>query len=206
MDFIAFFDLLIALVLSITVHEACHAAMANFLGDPTAKNEGRLSLNPARHLDLLGTLMLFVAHFGWGKPVPYNENNLRNPRLDSALIAAAGPLSNLLTALILALVLKYVTLFSGAATFFHTWFAISLVLFIFNLIPIAPLDGSKFLRLFIPRRFMHAYNDYLERGPVLLVVLIVGDLFLKEVSGFSILGTFMGFMYDLLSFAIFVIT
>ena len=89
---------ILALVIVVTIHECSHAWVAYKLGDPTAKMAGRISLNPFRHLDVLGTLMIFIAHFGWGKPVPFNYFNLKHPRRDSALIAMAGPISNLLSA------------------------------------------------------------------------------------------------------------
>jgi len=181
--------LLIALAFCITVHETAHAWVAYKLGDPTAKMEGRISLNPLHHLDVLGTLMIFIAHFGWGKPVPYNEHNLKHPRRDAALISMAGPFTNLLSAFAIALLIKYIP---HMPTFvFETLraiYSLSIILFLFNLIPIAPLDGSKLLGLVIPRSKDAWYHHYLSQGPVILVILIIGDRLLAETTGFSPLG------------------
>src|SRR3990167_10883511 len=97
---------LAALIIAVTIHEFAHAFAADRLGDPTPKLMGRLTLNPLAHLDVLGTLMLLIARFGWGKPVQIDPFNLQNPRRDSALIALAGPLSNLLLAVVLSLILR----------------------------------------------------------------------------------------------------
>jgi Zn-dependent protease len=199
--------LLIALTFCITVHECAHAWAAFKLGDPTAKMEGRVSLNPLRHLDVLGTLMIFIAHFGWGKPVPYNENNLKHPRRDAALISIAGPFTNLLTAFAIALLLKF---FPQMPTFaFDTLraiFSLSIILFLFNLIPIAPLDGSKFLGLLVPKSKLNWYHRYLSQGPIYLIILIIGDRLLSETTGFSPLGLALQYGYEAVTVVIFLAT
>jgi Zn-dependent protease len=199
--------LLIALAFCITVHECAHAWVAFKLGDPTAKMEGRVSLNPLRHLDVLGTLMIFIAHFGWGKPVPYNPHNLKHPRRDAALISMAGPFTNLASAFVIALLLKYIPQMPTFA--FETLraiFNLSIILFLFNLIPIAPLDGSKFLALFIPRSMEHGYQQFLSKGPMFLIILIVGDRLLAETIGFSPLSVALQYGYEAVTVLIFLAT
>lgn len=200
------FYLIIALAVCVSVHEASHAGMAYLLGDPTAKREGRLTLNPLKHLDPLGTLMLFIVHFGWGKPVPYNEHNLRQPRRDAALIAMAGPLSNLITALFISLLLKYLPSPSLLLNALQAIFSLSLILFLFNLIPIAPLDGSKLVGLIIPRSLDHRYQAFLAQGPVILIVFIIADRLISEASGFSLFSTYLQYGYELITVGLLLIT
>ncbi len=144
------------IVVGLTVHEYAHAATAYRLGDATAKERGRLSLNPLRHIDPLGFLFLIIAGFGWAKPVSFDRSRLARPRRDEALIAAAGPASNLILALLLSVILRItLPLFSGVASgswngtlvmgLFNVLLStvyINYGLFIFNLIPLPPLDGS----------------------------------------------------------------
>ncbi len=199
--------LLIALAVCITVHEAAHAWAAYKLGDPTAKMAGRVSLNPMRHLDLLGTIMIFIAHFGWGKPVPFNYYNLKHPRRDAALISIAGPLSNLLTAFVIAILFKYIPNMPVVfMNILRTIFSLSIVLFLFNLLPIAPLDGSKLIGLIIPHSKEAWYQRFLSQGPFYLILLIVFDRLLAAVTGFSFFGTFLQFGYELITVLIFLAT
>ena len=198
--------LIIALVVCITVHEAAHAWVALKLGDPTAQIEGRVSLNPMRHLDILGTIMIFIAHFGWGKPVPYDYHNLRHPRRDSALISVAGPVTNLLTALLVAVLIKYISMPLPIFELLRAIYTLSIVLFLFNLIPISPLDGSKLLGLLIPRSKEAAYQRFISQGPVLIILLIIGDRLIHEVSGFSFFGYYLEFGYDLVTTGIMLAT
>lgn len=192
-------NLVIALAVCITVHEAAHAWVAFKLGDPTAKMEGRVSLNPMRHLDILGTLMIFIAHFGWGKPVPFNYNNLKNPRRDAFLIAVAGPIVNLFTAFLIAILFKYVPLPNLFFDVLRAIYSLSIVLFLFNLIPIAPLDGSKFVGLVVPRSKEYWYQSFLAQGPLYIILLIIADRLIAEATGFSLLGTYLQFGYDLIT-------
>lgn len=176
-----------ALVIGITIHEAAHAWTAYKLGDPTPKLEGRVSLNPLRHLDPLGTLFIFIIRFGWGKPVHFNPNNLKHPLRDEVLIAAAGPLSNILLVLILIPIKESLSNPLLAAWVEMTIF-INLVLCLFNLIPIAPLDGSKIIKIIIPKTLQYSYNQFLEKGPVILISLLIFDRIYLLVSGNSLLG------------------
>ncbi len=173
-----------AILLSLSVHEFSHAAVAKLLGDDTAEQQGRLTLNPLSHVDYLGLFMLVVVGFGWGKPVPFDETRLRYPRLGPALVAGAGPLSNLLFA---RFVLFVSGVFSSAGVFasshlliafFQMLVLINLGLMMFNLLPIPPLDGSKWLfallpdRLWKTRAFLELYGTF-----ILLGLLIVDSLF-----------------------------
>jgi len=172
-----------ALLIAITVHEAAHAWMAYKLGDHTAKYEGRVTLNPLAHLDPIGTLMIFIAHFGWGKPVPYNPYHLKHPKRDSALIAIAGPIANFITALIFSIPLQYINfeilgkigIFLGGIV--SATVLLNVGLFVFNLLPIAPLDGSKLIGAFIPDRYHAEYQEYLRIGPFILIGLILLENF-----------------------------
>lgn len=185
---------IIAILIALTVHEWAHALVANWLGDPTAKEEGRLTLNPVAHLDPVGTLLFFIIHFGWGKPVPVNPRYFRHPRRDNALVALAGPLSNLIVAVVAFVLLTVIApqmmhvasaedlLFThgtgtrliafGAQILANTLF-INLGLMAFNLLPIAPLDGSKIIEPFIPERYHLEYGWFLQNGPFILIAILL---------------------------------
>src|SRR5260221_8620525 len=155
-----------ALLICLTIHEFAHAFVADRLGDPTAKLAGRVTLNPLAHLDPIGTVAMILFRFGWGKPVPFDPYNLKNPKTDSALIALAGPVSNLLLALLLSLVLRFAPLGDGIiAAFLYAIITINVGLAIFNFIPIHPLDGGKILIGLAPKdvaaewdRALHQYG------------------------------------------------
>ena len=141
---LAFVVIFGGIIIAIGIHEAAHCYMADYLGDPTPRSLGRLTLNPLAHLDPVGTLVILVTGaFGWGKPSPFDPYNLKNPRRDTALIALAGPISNLLLALGLSLVLRLSTWPLALSTVFYFLISLNVNLAIFNLIPIAPLDGSR---------------------------------------------------------------
>ena len=163
---------IVAILLAITVHEFSHAWVANYLGDPTAKKAGRVTLNPLAHLDPLGTIALILVRFGWGKPVPINPNNFKNPRLGSALTALAGPTSNFLLANVVAIIIKVSSLPLGSTMgvflSYVIWF--NLVLMVFNLLPIPPLDGSKFFALIFPVLDNPKFEIY---GPFILIAFIL---------------------------------
>ena len=187
--------LVFILATAITVHEFSHAWMAWKLGDPTAKSQGRVSLNPLRHLDPLGTLMVFIAHIGWGKPVPVNPQNFKNPIRDNALVSAAGPLSNLLTAMAMGYPLKFFAtherLYGSAflTDLFSGFIMISIVLFLFNLLPFKPLDGAGILGFFIPRKHFFKYEKFMEDHVGHFMVFILIDMFIfRQYLGFSIVG------------------
>lgn len=135
----------IALICAITIHEFSHAFVADRLGDPTPRSQNRVSLNPLHHLDPLGTLMMFLVSFGWGKPVPIDPYNFSNPRRDEMLVALAGPGSNLILAVILSILWHF---FPSSVIVIFIY--INIALAVFNLLPIPPLDGSKIILNFMP--------------------------------------------------------
>ena len=203
--FLAFFGaVVVALVVGISFHEFSHALIATGLGDSTPRRQGRLSLNPLRHLDTAGTVLLFLGGFGWGKPVPVNPNALRDgARSGMALVALAGPLSNLATAALFSVPIKlgwlpwrspfvirslvglddYMGLFISSIVIF------SIVLAVFNLIPLAPLDGFRVVAGLLPRELARPFVALEQFGPVILILLIFLPFFLG--LSFSPLHEFM---------------
>ncbi len=179
---------IIALIIGVTAHEFSHAWAATMLGDPTPRVQGRLSLNPLRHLDPVGTLMLFVAHIGWGKPVPYNPGFLRHPVRDSALIALAGPMMNIAIALILVFPVRILYTISGTGSFswelLATAVTLNIVLAIFNLLPFPPLDGSKILFSLLPARYRAMLPGIRNYGYIFLIVFLL----MPHLIGVNILG------------------
>ena len=168
-----FFISILSLIIAVTIHEFAHAFAADKLGDPTPSLQGRLTLNPKAHLDPLGSIMLLLFRFGWGKPVPFDPFNLRHPKRDSALIALAGPASNIILAVILSLTAK-LTGSTLLALFSAPLIIISINLAIFNLLPIPPLDGSKIIYGLLPIEWADEYNDFMRSyGSILLILLII---------------------------------
>jgi Zn-dependent protease len=164
-----------AIILAITVHEANHAFVAVSLGDNTPRLMGRLSLNPLRHLDPIGTLLLFVAHFGWGKPVMFNPRNLRiNPLLGSAAVSFAGPLANILFAMLLVSLFRSFNpgLSPQLQTFFRSLIEINVLLAAFNLVPIPPLDGFGVVQGLLPARLAYSLEPLRQYGPIILLIAI----------------------------------
>jgi Zn-dependent protease len=178
-----------AILVALTFHEFSHALAAYLLGDQTAKRMGRLSLNPLAHLDPIGFMALVLIGFGWGKPVPFNPYNLRFPKWGSSIVAAAGPISNILMVLLFGFVLKTVyPLFPAGnllVEFLVLLVELNLILCIFNLIPVPPLDGSKFLLSALTDPKYYKTRFVLEtRGPLILFGLILLDSF----SGLNLLS------------------
>ncbi len=180
-----------ALAAALTVHEFGHALVATWLGDDTARRRGRLTLNPLAHLDLLGTILLLVAGFGWGKPVPVDHTRLRaSPKMGMALVALAGPVSNLTLALALAILWKM----SGwaslqAMTVIWVFLIYNVVLAVFNLIPIPPLDGFRVAVGVLPHEMARSYARMDLYGPTFLLIFIVFNWFVfSAIFGVSILS------------------
>lgn len=170
---------LLAVLFCLTVHETCHGLAALALGDPTAKRQHRLSLNPLRHIDWFGLLMMLVAGFGWARPVPVNPNYFKKPRQGMALTALAGPVSNLLLALLLLIPARLIYTYAHYSVFNQTALdfltstaALSIGLGLFNLIPIPPLDGSKVLVVLLPERAYRWLMRY-ERFGIFALWLLV---------------------------------
>jgi len=180
-----------SILLALTIHEYAHAWMANRFGDSTAKMLGRLSFNPFVHLDPIGTLMLFIVGFGWAKPVPVDIRYFSNPKRMMLWVALAGPLSNILVALISGLLVIF---FSSSNFMYHPNTAIvgnilvyslqiNLVLAFFNMFPIPPLDGSKILRGLLPYKYNSFLNQLEQSGPFILI----GIILFGYLTGFSII-------------------
>ena len=182
MDFVPLLLSVPPILLALSFHEYAHGWMAYRLGDPTAKHEGRLTMNPLAHLDPLGTMMIIIVHFGWAKPVPVNPMNLKDPKKDMLWIALAGPVSNVIMAAGLGLILRIMIgmglradeSFLGYFQYM-LYFAvmINLVLAIFNMIPIPPLDGSKILFGLLPTEYEESFLRFQQIGPMVLLGLVV---------------------------------
>lgn len=173
-DPLAFLIIFPGLLISIAIHEFAHAWTADRLGDPTPRAQGRVTLNPLAHLDPLGTIMLLITRFGWGKPVEFDPYNLKNPVQDTAIIALAGPLSNVVLASLLTLSLRLGLLSPDwLAVGVQMTIFINIVLAIFNLVPVYPLDGSKILLAILPRNTAYEYDMFMHRyGMFVLLALI----------------------------------
>ena len=204
--------IVLASLLCITVHESCHGLVAYWLGDPTAKRAGRLTLNPIKHIDPVGLVMMAVFKFGWAKPVPVDMRYFKNPKKGMALTALAGPASNVLLAYGMLLVRSVLVFFfttnmsrtlATAITFTEYTALISTGLAIFNLIPVSPLDGSKILMAFLPQKAYATLMQYERYGMLLVMALLFVGVFDKPLillrSGLmSILMEFSAFPFTLL--------
>ena len=183
----AFVGFLVAIILGITVHEFMHAYAAHRLGDDTGRLMGRLTLNPLAHFDIFGTLLLVLAGFGYGKPVPFNESRLRSSA-SVALVALAGPAANFAIAALCALPLRFnaVDPFGGAYTEVLAYVVyFNCVLGIFNLVPIPPLDGSNVVYGLLPPRQQYSWRSFQQYGPLLLLALLLlgGRILFQIVFG-----------------------
>jgi len=168
------------ILIGITIHEWAHGFVALWHGDQTAKQAGRLSLNPLAHLDLFGTLMLVFGPFGWAKPVPVNYYNLNNPKRDMILVSLAGPASNIICAGIIGLILRFwnpslIDFSTGQYIFaiLKIAFLINIGLSFFNLIPIPPLDGSNILMGFLPQSKIPGYLNIMRHAPMIFIACIL---------------------------------
>ncbi|HEY4490159.1 MAG TPA: site-2 protease family protein [Candidatus Paceibacterota bacterium] len=169
---------IIILIMSVVIHEVSHGYAANMLGDKTAEYEGRLTLNPVKHLDFFGSFIVPLLSYtlggfiiGWAKPVPFNPYNLRNKKWGEAIVAGAGPLSNILIALIFGFAIRLLPLSESFLLIFQAIVFINILLAIFNLVPIPPLDGSKILFSFLP--FDSRARALLERSGLILVLIFI---------------------------------
>ena len=196
----------IVFLFSVMVHEVSHGLMAYRLGDDTAKQMNRLNLNPLNHIDPVGSIilpgLLFLVRspilFGWAKPVPYNPNNLRDPKSGAAVIGLAGPASNLALALLFGLVIRALNLISGPEILFATltmFFSlivhVNIILAVFNLLPIPPLDGSKILFAVLPDKYLKARQFLEENGNFILILFILFGFGLLQpiINGLYLLFT-----------------
>ncbi len=168
---------LAALVVAITIHEFAHAWVADRLGDPTPRYNDRITLDPRAHLDPLGTLTLLLIGFGWGKPVPFDPYNLKEPVRDTALIALAGPASNIILAGIISVIFALLqTVIAMPDIFLLIALAavqVNIMLAVFNLLPVYPLDGSKIALAVLPQQFAYEFEQFMQQyGTILLILLI----------------------------------
>lgn len=178
-----------ALFLALSIHEFSHGYAAFRMGDPTAKHYGRLSLNPMAHFDLIGAICLLIFHFGWAKPVPINSNNFKDRKKGIIIVSLAGPLSNLVTALISTVVygffIKYTYLFQYEWVYYigemiKNCILLNIGLMIFNLIPLPPLDGSKVLMEFLPYKARNVMYE-IERYSFLILILLMNTSFMQRL-------------------------
>lgn len=186
--------IIISFVFSLSVHESAHGLAAYLLGDPTAKNLGRISLNPLRHLDPLGTLLIFFVGFGWGKPVPVDDRYFKNKKRDNALSALAGPLSNIFLALCGFVFLKHIPLPQIGYDFLDVFISLNLILAVFNFLPVPPLDGSHIIEFFLPKSWDSAWTQVQQTAPFLLLALLLAEHFFN----LGIITTALRFLTDIL--------
>jgi Zn-dependent protease len=174
------------LLFALTLHEVAHGVAALHFGDPTAKNAGRLSLNPLHHLDPVGTLALLLVNFGWAKPVPVNPRYFKDPLKDMLWVALAGPITNLLLAIVSLILLKFMVVISGSipasiiipmANMLQVSFMMNVMLCVFNFLPIPPLDGSRILAGILPREAAMKYLHYERYGMFILLALMITGVF-----------------------------
>jgi Zn-dependent protease len=197
-DPLIFFAIFLALVVAISIHEFSHVFAAWSMGDDTGASLGRLTINPLAHLDLWGTLAMLLIGFGWGKPAPYNPNNLRDRKWGETKVALAGPISNLILLVFFVIVYKFLINYTSLGAenlliqFLFYLIIININLIIFNLIPLPPLDGSKVLLDLLRSPRFDKFRFLLEtRGPAILFFLIILD----SLSSYSILGHIFNFVY-----------
>lgn len=184
-----FFIGLVGLVIAIGIHEFSHAFVADRLGDPTPRLMGRVTLNPFAHLDPIGTVAILLFGFGWGKPVQFDPFNLANPRRDAALISIAGPLSNILLAIILTILAR--SLPSPYTFVLPSLIYINCMLAFFNLIPVHPLDGFKIVSGLLSEEQAEKWQELERYGPILLIGLI-----LPLVNGNSLISVILSPILD----------
>ncbi|HAU98617.1 MAG: Peptidase M50 [Microgenomates group bacterium GW2011_GWF2_45_18] len=181
----------LALLSAITVHELAHALVADKLGDPTARLQGRISLNPLKHLDPIGAAAMLLTGFGWAKPVPVDEYNLRNPKQDFAWVALAGPASNMIFAIVLSLFIKTMAL-GTFSLLLYPFLLLNVNLALFNLLPVHPLDGGKIIAGILPKNLSIEFESILAKyGFFILIFLIFpfggqspASMFLSPISDF----------------------
>jgi len=183
-----FFILIFPVLFALTIHEFSHGYAAYKLGDDTAKRAGRLTLNPLKHLDPIGTIMLFIAKIGWAKPVPINPYNFKNFKRDTAIVSFAGPLANFISAIAFSILFNLFYSPTSQNIFliiiFYTIF-INIALGLFNLIPIPPLDGSKIFGALLPDRLYFKYQQFERKGMFLFIAIIL----ISNFAGLNIVGS-----------------
>lgn len=177
---------LLAILFAISIHEFGHAFVAHLNGDDTAKNAGRMTINPVNHIDPFGMIMMFLVHFGWAKPVPVNPYNFKNEKIGNITVSFAGIFFNLISAIVFALINKYVPMVSiKAVTYSLVMYNIGFASF--NILPIPPLDGWNIIATFLPRETVNKIYEYSRYTTILFIVLIMTNAFsfiLNPIYGF----------------------
>lgn len=205
MLFLVFLLNVFYLVLCVTIHEFSHAWSADRLGDPTARVAGRLTLNPFAHIDPIGTVVLPLSllllsggnfAYGWGKPTPFDPYNLKNPRRDSGLISIAGPISNLLFAIVIAIAIRFLPYVY--AVFLIPLILTNIGLAIFNLVPIGPLDGQKIIFALLPRGLAYEFQSVMNRFGTLILIFMIFPFFGEEAPIVAIITPPIQFLAHLL--------
>ena len=195
-DPILYLSRIIILILAISVHEFAHALAADWLGDPTPRSQGRLTLDPRKHLDAFGSIKFLIAGFGWGKPVYTDPRNFKgDPRTGMAVVAAAGPASNLLLAYIGSILYRLGLVQTEISYYFLFLFvSLNILLMLFNLLPISPLDGYQVTVGLLPYEIATVIARYQGQGPIILMLLIVAG----SIFNFNLLGLLLGPPYQLI--------
>lgn len=184
-----------AILYALTIHEYFHGWTANKFGDPTARLQGRLTLNPLAHIDILGAICFVIAHFGWGKPVPINPNNFKNPRRDNVIVSFAGPASNFVSAFVFGIIFQILrstslpmNISALSYNLLLTGIIMNLSLAFFNMIPLFPLDGSHILEGLLPYPMAMKYREIERYSPFILLGLII----MGNFTGVSIFSMVLG--------------
>lgn len=199
--------IIIAIVVAVTIHEFSHAIVADQLGDFTARKLGRLTLKPSAHLDPMGSIIFLVAGFGWGKPVPVVQNNIKklNPQIGLALISLVGPGSNFIFSLLLAILIRFELIPNSVlnidlvASFIFILINVNILLCVFNLLPLPPLDGFKVILGILPSRFSNSLSQMERYGAIPLFGILILDMTFNSINIFgTLIGTPVGFTLELM--------
>ena len=199
--------IIIAIVVAVTIHEFSHAIVADQLGDFTARKLGRLTLKPSAHLDPMGSIIFLVAGFGWGKPVPVVQNNIKklNPQIGLALVSLVGPGSNFIFSLLLAILIRFELIPNSVlnidlvASFIFILINVNILLCVFNLLPLPPLDGFKVILGILPSRFSNSLSQMERYGAIPLFGMLILDMTFNSINIFgTLIGTPVGFTLELM--------
>jgi len=198
-DPISFVLVALGLVVSITIHEFAHAFVADKLGDPTPRYQGRVTLDPRAHLDPFGTIAILLIGFGWGKAVQFDPYNLKDPKKETALIALAGPAANIILATLLSIIIGIFNINGIIGTAMLPIIFVNVMLAIFNLIPVYPLDGSKILLAILPKQAALEYELFMTRYSNMVLLALILPLFGSRSAASHLILPIIDFIINLLS-------